>query len=118
MFENLPLISGIAGLARSYGRWLPQEKITLNAICPHVVRTGISKVAGFYEDLEKRGLMTDINRVVAGFEEFMGTSDRSGNCLEVGPKGNRVCGPWDYMDEETKLGCDAVVERSGRLWKD
>lgn len=108
----------MVGLTRNYGAILPYEKITLNAICPHIVRTAISKSVGFYEDLENRGLLTDINNVVTGFETFLGTSQSSGDCLEVGPKGSRIVGPAEYMDEETRLGCEAVMARSGRLWQD
>lgn len=98
---------------------LPKEGITLNAICPHVVRTGISKhTPWFYEDLEKRNLLTDISRVVDGFEEYFGESSRSGECLEVGPRGKRIVGPTDYMDDETRLGVEATTVRSGRLWMD
>ena len=112
--------SAIAGLVRSYGNLiLPKENITLNAICPHVVRTGISKhTPWFYDDLEKGGLLTEIGRVIDGFEEFLGESTRSAECLEVGPKGKRVVGPEEYMDDETRLGVDAATVRSGRLWMD
>ena len=60
--------------------------------------------------------MTEVGNVVKGFEEFMGTSTRSGECLEVGPRGRRVVGPAEYMDDETRLGCEAVEARSGTLW--
>ena len=109
----------MVGLVRTYGTILPGEHITLNAICPHVVRTGISKhTPWFYDDLEKRNLLVDISRVVDGFEEFLGDSSRSAECLEVGPKGSRSVKFMDYMDEETRLGCEAATSRSVRLWKD
>ena len=120
LIEDLYPCSAIAGLVRSYGQLiLPAENITLNAICPHVVRTGISKhTPWFYDDLEKRGLLVDISRVIDGFEEFLGESTRSAECLEVGPKGSRVVPPEDYMDEETRLGVEATTVRSARLWMD
>ena len=109
----------MVGLVRTYGQILPGEQITLNAICPHVVRTGISKhTPWWYDDLEKRGLLTDIKNVVAGFETFMGKSDSSGQCYEAGPRGSRTVKFMDYMDEETRLGCEAGTARSGRLWRD
>jgi hypothetical protein len=89
--------SAIVGLVRTYGYFLPKEDITLNAICPHVVRTGISTALWWYDDLEKRGLLTDINNVVAGFEDYMGKSTRSAECFEAGPKGSRVVQFMDYM---------------------
>lgn len=92
--------------------------MTFNAICPHVVQTGISKhTPWFYEELQRKGYMTDINRVVDGFEEFLGESQRSAECLEVGPTGKRVVEFVDWLDEETRLSCEMVEERSGRLWK-
>lgn len=110
--------SAIVGFTRTYGARLPAEKITLNAICPHIVRTGLSKSTVFYEDLEKRNLLTDINRILDGFEEFMGQSTKSGECLEAGPKVSRIVTFMDYIDEETRLGCEAVGQRNARLWED
>lgn len=109
----------MVGLTRTYGQILPGENITLNAICPHVVRTGISKhTPWFYDELEKKGLLVDIGRVVDGFEEFLGPQKESGTCFEVGPRGSRRVQFMDYMDEETKAGCDMATVRSGRLWRD
>lgn len=109
----------MVGLTRTYGHFLPNEGITLNAICPHIVRTGISKhTPWWYEDLEKRGLLTNIESIVAGFEEYLGTTTRSAECMECGPEGSRVVQFMDYMDEKTKLGCESVVDRSMRLWQD
>ena len=48
----------------------------------------------------------------------MGTSNESGKCFEAGPRGSRIVNFMDYMDEETRLGCEAATFRSGRLWKD
>lgn len=111
--------SGMVGFTRTYGQILPGENITLNAICPHVVRTGISKhTPWFYDDLEKKGLLVDISRVVDGFETFLGSNTESGTCFEVGPRASRRVRFMDYMDDDTKAGCDAATARSGRLWKD
>ncbi|KAK3719080.1 hypothetical protein LTR37_004644 [Vermiconidia calcicola] len=107
------------GLVRTYGYLLPGEDVTFNAICPHVVRTGIAKNAPtFYDDLEKDDLLTDINNVVAGFETFLGESTKSGECLEVGPRRTRTIQFMDFSDEETKKGVDATYVRSAKLWKD
>ena len=80
------------------------------------MRTGISKAPGFYDDLEKRGLLTDINNVVAGFEVYLGKTTRSGECQECGPEGSRVVQFMDFMDAKTEAGVEAVQERSGGLW--
>ncbi|KAI5366512.1 putative short-chain dehydrogenase/reductase SDR, NAD(P)-binding domain superfamily [Septoria linicola] len=45
---------GVVGFVRSYGKHLPAEQITLNAICPDVLRTGISKEE-FYSVMEAKG---------------------------------------------------------------
>ena len=109
----------MVGVVRTYGQILTGESITLNAICPHVVRTGISAHAPwFYEELERKGLTTDISRVIDGFETFLGSATESGSCYEVGPRGSRTVQFMDYMDDETKQGCDAATTRSGRIWKD
>lgn len=117
-YHHSPQTSAILGFARAYGEILPFENVTFNAICPHVVRTNISSSTSFYDELEKQGLMTDIQNVVAGFEEFLGTTDRSGQCFEVGPRASRVVSFMPYMDEETRVSSEAVMGRSGGLWKD
>jgi len=109
----------MVGLTRTYGQILPSESITMNAICPHIVRTGISKHTPlWYDDLEKRGLLTPIGNIIAGFDEYLGKSTRSAECMECGPEGSRVVQFMDHMGEQTKLGCEAVIDRSERLWKD
>ena len=85
---HTPLIiySGAVGFVRSYGKYLPEENITLNAICPHVLRTGIS-TGEFYDNLEAKGLLTPMKTVVDAFESLI-DGDASGECLEAGPVGN------------------------------
>ncbi|KAL2432205.1 hypothetical protein ABEF95_001118 [Exophiala dermatitidis] len=74
----------IKGLVQSYGRYLPEEKITCNAVCPNVVRTNISSGA-FYDTLEKEKVLTSMHGVVETFEKLLGATDTSGECFEVGP---------------------------------
>ncbi|KAL2444603.1 hypothetical protein ABEF95_017101 [Exophiala dermatitidis] len=74
----------VKGLVQSYGRYLPEEKITCNAVCPNVVRTNISSGA-FYDTLEKEGVLTPMHGVVETFEKLLGATDTSGECFEVGP---------------------------------
>lgn len=73
----------MVGFVRSYGKHLPAEAITLNAICPDVVQTNISS-KGFYEQVEAAGLLTPMSSVVEAFERCMDT-DISGETLEVQP---------------------------------
>ncbi|KAJ9500514.1 hypothetical protein H2202_003730 [Exophiala xenobiotica] len=75
---------GVVGLTRSYGHYLPEEKITMNAVCPNVIRTGISTSA-FYDSLEGTGLLAPIEGVVDTFQKLLGTDATSGECFEVGP---------------------------------
>ena len=107
---------GVVGFVRSYGKYLPQEKITLNAICPNVVRTNISNPA-FYDKLEKEGLLTPLEGVVDGFEALLGDNPDSGECYEIGPnysKGQGILKPKfaPMPDEESHKVFDLLYERS------
>lgn len=75
--------SGVVGFVRSYGKHLPTESITLNAICPNVVRTNIS-TNEFYDSLEAQNSLVPMNNVVEAFERCLDT-DISGETLEVEP---------------------------------
>ena len=75
--------SGVVGFVRSYGKYLPEEKITLNAVCPNVIRTNISTPA-FYDSLEEKGLLTPMEPLLEAFESLLGTSETSGECFEIG----------------------------------
>lgn len=109
-----PLIcSGVVGLTRSYGAYLPTESITLNAVCPNVVRTHISTDV-FYDMVEPMGLLVPLKNVVDAFESFL-DSDVSGQCLEVGPKGTVPREAAEYLDEESRKTMELVHERSKPL---
>ncbi|KAM0709371.1 hypothetical protein Q7P35_003409 [Cladosporium inversicolor] len=77
---------GVVGFVRSHGKYLPEESINFNAVCPHVARTNIS-TGSFYDVLEAKGLLTPVEGVVDAFMHFVDHSDQSGECLEVGPVG-------------------------------
>jgi NAD(P)-dependent dehydrogenase (short-subunit alcohol dehydrogenase family) len=79
---------GVVGFVRSYGKHLPIEQISLNAICPGVVRTNISTVP-FYEMMEGRNLLVPMVDVVAAFEQCL-DSDISGEALEIEPRSGVV----------------------------
>lgn len=76
----------MVGFVRSYGKYLPEENINFNAVCPHVARTNIS-TGFFYDVLEAKGLLTQVEGVVDAFMHFVDHSDQSGECLEIGPVG-------------------------------
>ena len=106
--------SGVVGFVRSYGKYLPEEGITLNAVCPNVVRTKISTDV-FYDALEKEGILTPIKGVVDAFESFL-DSDGSGECMEVGPNGGfsaKAATP--VLDKESDTVLTRIYERSHRL---
>jgi NAD(P)-dependent dehydrogenase (short-subunit alcohol dehydrogenase family) len=110
--------SGVVGLTRSYGHYLPEEKITMNAVCPNVIRTGISTSA-FYDSLEKEGLLAPIEGVVDTFEKLLGTDATSGECFEVGPnyktQGAVPRKAPEFLDKESEKVCDLIYKRSHKL---
>ncbi|EXJ78281.1 hypothetical protein A1O3_09442 [Capronia epimyces CBS 606.96] len=105
----------VTGLVQGYGRYLPEEKITCNAVCPNVVRTNITTGA-FYDNLDKEKLLTPIHGVVDVFENLLGPADTSGECFEVGPNYDtqgavprKLAEP---LDRETDKVLDALYQRA------
>jgi hypothetical protein len=86
----------------------------MNAICPNVVRTGISSKA-FYEQLEPGGLLTPMESLIEVFESLLGSNKASGEIYEVGPKGIQDRPATDYMDSETQELCELLLERGRPL---
>ncbi|KAF3003937.1 hypothetical protein E8E14_003011 [Neopestalotiopsis sp. 37M] len=74
----------IVGLVRSLGVTLPTEHITLNAICPGIVKTNIS-TGDWYEKVEKEGLFVPMDSVMECFESLLGANKTSGEAIEVLP---------------------------------
>lgn len=106
----------MVGFVRSYGKYLPSEKITLNAITPNVIRTNIS-TQQFYDKLDSEGLLTPIEGVVDAFENLLGDNPMSGECLESGPnyaKGQGLVHPKfvDFVDEESRTVFDKLEVRA------
>ncbi|KAI7333315.1 hypothetical protein KC315_g4264 [Hortaea werneckii] len=105
---------GVVGLTRSYGTYLPEEHMTLNAVCPNVVRTSIS-TAGFYDKLEAKGLLTPMSSVVNAFEQLL-DGKFSGQCLEAGPNGGiDFRQPAEHLDLETAELMELLYERAHPL---
>ena len=99
---------------RSYGKYLPEEGITLNAVCPNVVRTQIS-VSDFYDKVEAEKILTPMKGVVDAFESCL-DSGMSGECLEVGPNGGfEPKAPTPHLDKETTKILDMIYDRSHKL---
>ncbi|KAH8595060.1 glucose 1-dehydrogenase [Bisporella sp. PMI_857] len=105
---------GVVGFIRSYGKYLPTEKITLNGVNPNVVRTNIS-TAAFYEKLDALDLLSPIEGVVEVFQTLLGKNDASGECFEVGPNYNKQGpvsrAPLEYLDAETKTLMELLYDR-------
>lgn len=100
---------GVVGFVRSAGKDLPSEGITLNAVCPNVVRTTINE-KGFYDMLDDQDLLVDLKDVVDAFETFM-DKDMSGECAEVGPNGGFVLrAPAEYLDPESRRVVQYISE--------
>lgn len=112
------LYSALVGLVRSYGTYLPEEKITMNALCPSVVRTNMSTQA-FYDNLESMGIMTPIEGITETFEKFLGANKTSGICYEIGPnyktQGAVETFGRPYIDRESAILFDKLYERSRPL---
>ncbi|OAL23875.1 hypothetical protein AYO22_06051 [Fonsecaea multimorphosa] len=105
----------VVGLVRSYGKILAEEKITLNAVCPNKIRTGIS-TAAMYDKAEKLGVLVPMEKLLEAFESLLGENPMSGECLEVAPKlGVRVVQFVPFINEESRLSAETTYERSHYL---
>ncbi|KAK3671240.1 hypothetical protein LTR78_008875 [Recurvomyces mirabilis] len=116
--KTLPMYTaakhGIVGYVRSFGKYLPEEGITLNAVCPNVVQTGIS-TASFYDTLADKDLLTPIEIVVDAFASFL-DGKMSGECIEAGPKGNLVPrAPAEHLDRESAEVMEMLYSRGHAL---
>ena len=103
---------GVLGFVRSYGKYLPAEDITMNAVLPNVVRTGISTTV-FYDKIEKEGILTPIETVIDALDSMLGESDMSGETLEAGPRGpakKRV--GVDWLDKPSERSMEVAYHRS------
>lgn len=102
--------SGLVGLTRAYGRYLPREGITLNIICPHIVRTNIS-TDKFYQQVEERDLLTPMSSITDGFEVLL-NGNQSGVVMDCGPHGPVPRDGLEFVDEKAKLTCDILEPRA------
>lgn len=106
----------VTGLARSWGKVLLSEGITLNCVNPNVMRTNFS-TGQFYDSLDSEGLLTPIHGVVKTCDQLLSQKETvSGECFEIGPDydfGQGAVSPKfpDYIDEKTKRVFDKLVRR-------
>ncbi|KAK4996605.1 hypothetical protein LTR60_007816, partial [Cryomyces antarcticus] len=107
--------SAVNGFVRSYGKYLPEEGITMNAVSPNVIRTNISTGA-FYDSLDEQGLLTPMDGLIKAFESMLGSSDVSGEIFEVPPKGSyKIRAAPEYLDEPSERLCQLLERRSHHL---
>ncbi|KIX98778.1 uncharacterized protein Z520_05239 [Fonsecaea multimorphosa CBS 102226] len=109
---------GVVGLVRSYGKYLPEEKITMNAVCPNVIRTNISS-STFYDQVEKAGLLVPIEGVIDTFEKLLGSDATSGEIFEIGPnykdQGAVQRKGTEFLDKESEKTFELLYHRSKPL---
>lgn len=104
----------LVGLTRSYGVLLQDEGITVNAVAPNVVRTGISD-SRFYDMLEGKGLLTPMEGLMEAFYEML-RSGVSGKVFECGPKGGwNMKNGAGYEDAQSEKVCALLLERARKL---
>jgi NAD(P)-dependent dehydrogenase (short-subunit alcohol dehydrogenase family) len=104
----------LIGLTRSYGALLKIEGVTLSALAPNVVRTGISS-STFYDQMEKQGLLTPMEGVLDAFNDMVKGSD-SGAVYECGPNGRWSKRPHTkFLDVKSGQCCDLLLGRARGL---
>ncbi|KAF5651458.1 15-hydroxyprostaglandin dehydrogenase [Fusarium sp. NRRL 25303] len=94
---------GKIGFVRTHGKLLPEEAITLNAICPTIVKTGIS-TGDFYDKADAKGLLITIESLVKAFESLLGDCETSGEAIEIlpGDDGSKIKERPEYSNEKCK----------------
>ena len=99
--------SAMVGFVRTYGRLSTQEQITINAVCPTIVKTGIS-VGEFYDKAEAKGLLVSVESLIEGLESLLGDCPTSGEAFEAlpGKGGFRIKERTEYTND----GCRESVE--------
>lgn len=103
---------------RTFGKYLPQEKITLNAICPNIVKTNIS-TGDFYDRADAKGLLITVESLVESFESLLGTNDTSGEAIEIlpGNGGHRIKECPEYTNEKCRESVELTLDRAHRSSK-
>ena len=78
------------------------------------MQTAISKPE-FYKKADDAGLLVPVENIVAAFEGLLGADQRSGECIEVGPKGMRSVREPEFMDQETEDSFKLLIDRARPL---
>jgi hypothetical protein len=97
---------------------LTEEKITLNAICPNIVKTNIS-TGEFYDKAGERGLLITVDSLVEAFESLLGENTTSGEAVEIlpGSDGFRIKEIAEYTNDKVKESVEMTLNRSHRSRK-
>ncbi|KAH7142764.1 hypothetical protein B0J13DRAFT_445022 [Dactylonectria estremocensis] len=108
----------VVGFVRSFGKYLPDEKITLNAMCPNIVKTSIS-TGDFYDKADARGLLVTMDSVVQSFENLLGTNTMSGEAIEIlpGDEGWRIKERAPFTNEKCQESVEMTHNRSHRSYQ-
>ena len=78
------------------------------------MRTSIS-TNDFYDSLEARGYLTPMSDLTGVFESLLGSDGRSGLIFECGPNGPNVRDVAEYVDEDSQVLGDLLLERARPL---
>ncbi|GME32580.1 NAD(P)-binding protein [Neofusicoccum parvum] len=99
---------GVVGLVRSYGKFLPEEGITMNAICPNITRTNLAPQS-LFDAVEEQKALTPMAGVLEAFSAMLDPSNISGEIFEAGPNGGYARREGvEYLDAESKRGAEML----------
>ncbi|CAK7228083.1 hypothetical protein SEUCBS140593_006796 [Sporothrix eucalyptigena] len=99
------------GFVRSQGKLLIDEQITLNAICPGIMRTAIS-TGDFHDQAEKKGLLVAPETLVEAFESLLGASKTFAEAVEVLPSGSFIKPRAAYTNDKSRESVEMTIERT------
>ncbi|KAK5694390.1 hypothetical protein LTR17_024840 [Elasticomyces elasticus] len=103
---------GVVGFVRSFGTYLQDQGIKLNAICPSRVRTNIT-VKGIHDLAEERGLLVPMPQLHKSFEAFLPGGEHSalsGQCLEVAPREMRLVPTIEFFNDDQRRSVAMAAE--------
>lgn len=103
--------SAVVGFVRTMGKLVIDDKITLNAICPGIVRTAIS-TGDFHDKAEEKGLLVGPKILIESFESLLGTNTTSGETIEVLPDGYLIKKGAEYTNERCKESVEMTYQRT------
>ena len=105
--------SAVVGFVRTYGVIMAQENITLNAVCPGIVETGISSHAPWYHaEARKRGCLVEMSQMMDAFSMLMGGEKMSGQCVEVVAKHGARVVDFPSASKESDIGGEISYKRN------